>query len=99
MMYNKRHWDFKSFMMPQANKSVNSLRAAPSCIRTKRFLELLEAFQYSAVLQIFIHDSCEIQMCSQLHCTAKASRKMATSAGNVARLIQAISTSHTQCER
>jgi len=47
-------------MTPQANKSVKSLRTAPSCIGTKRFLELHEAFEYSAVLQIFIHVSCEI---------------------------------------
>jgi len=37
MMHNKRHWDYKSLMMPQANKSVKSLRTAPSCIRTKIF--------------------------------------------------------------
>jgi len=36
--------------MPQANKSVKSLRAAPSCNRIKRFLELLKACLYSAVL-------------------------------------------------
>jgi len=47
-------------MTPQANKSVKSLRTAPSCIGTKRFLELHEALEYSAVLQIFIHVSCEI---------------------------------------
>jgi len=47
-------------MMPQANKSVKSLCTAPRYIGTKRFLELHEAFEYSAVLQIFIHDSCEI---------------------------------------
>ena len=57
---NKHHWDYKSFMTPQANKSVKSLQTACSCIRTKRCLELLEAFQYSTVLQIFVHDSCEI---------------------------------------
>jgi len=57
-MYDKRHWDYKSFMMPQANKTVKSLRTAPGCIRTKRILELLEAF-YPAFLQIFVHDGCE----------------------------------------
>jgi len=62
-------------MTPQANKSVKSLHKAPSCIGTKRFLELLEAFKYPAVLQIFIHDSCEIQTCSRLHCAAKATKK------------------------
>jgi len=60
MIHNKRHWDYESFTTPQANKSVKSLRTAPSCIGTKTFLELLEAFKYSAVLQIFIHDSCKI---------------------------------------
>jgi len=60
MIYNKRHWDYKSFMAPQANKSIKSLHTAPSCIGTKIVLELHEAFEYFAVLQIFIHDSCEI---------------------------------------
>jgi len=57
---NKHHWDYKSFMTPQANISVKSLHTAPSCVTTKRFLEFLEAFLYSAVLQIFVHGSCEI---------------------------------------
>jgi len=36
-LLNKHHWDYKSFMTPQANKSVKSLRTAPSCIRTNTF--------------------------------------------------------------
>jgi len=60
MMHNKRHWDYKRFMMPQANKSVNSLCTVLSCIRIKRFLKLLKAFEYSAILQIFVHGSCEL---------------------------------------
>jgi len=32
MIHNKRHWDYKSFMMSQANKSVKSLCTAPSCM-------------------------------------------------------------------
>jgi len=60
MIHKKRHWDHKSFMTLQAKKSVKSLRTAPSCIRIKRLSKLLKAFEYSAVLQIFIHDSCEI---------------------------------------
>jgi len=35
---NKHHWDYKSFMTPQANISVKSLHTAPSCVTTKRFL-------------------------------------------------------------
>jgi len=58
MRHDKRHWDYKSFMTPQSNKSVKSLRTAPSYIRTKIILELLEAFN-PAVLQIFVHDGCE----------------------------------------
>jgi len=50
MIHNKRHWDYKSFMTPQDNKSVKSLHTAPSCIGTKIFLELHKAFEYSAVL-------------------------------------------------
>ena len=53
MMHNKHHWDDKSFMTPQANKSVKSLR------QDQEILELLEAFLYLVVLQIFVHDSCE----------------------------------------
>jgi len=49
MIHPKRHWDYKSFMMPKANKSVKSLRRAPSCIRTKRF-QLLEPFE---ILQFY----------------------------------------------
>jgi len=60
MIHNKRHWDYKSLMAPQANKSGKSLRTAPSCIGTERFLELHKAFEYSAVLQILIHNSFEI---------------------------------------
>jgi len=75
MMHNKCHWDYKSFMTPQANKSVKFLHTAPSGIRTKRFLQLLEAFQYSAVLQIFLHYSCEIQMCSQLQCIVQSKQE------------------------
>jgi len=40
MMHNKCHWDDKSFMAPQANKSAKSLRTAPSYIKTKIFSEL-----------------------------------------------------------
>jgi len=58
-LHTKCHWDYKSFMTAQANKSVKSLHTAPSCTRTKRFLELLEAFLYPTVLQISVYDSCE----------------------------------------
>ena len=43
-----------SFMTPQANKSVKSLYTAPRCIRTRRFLELLKAFLYPIVRDIFM---------------------------------------------
>jgi len=95
MMHNKRHWDYKSFMTPQANNSVKSLHTTPSCIRTKRILELLEAIPQfynsshtTAVRHNHVHN-CIAQ--------SKASRKMAKSAGNVPQLIQMIITSHTHC--
>jgi len=59
VMHHKRHWDFKSLMMSQAHKLVKSLHTALSCIGTKIILELLKAFLYPAVLQIFVHDSSE----------------------------------------
>jgi len=74
MMHNKRYWDYKIFMTPQAKKSVNSLRTAPSCIMTKRILELLEAL-YPAVLQIFVHDGCEtIMLTTALHSPKQAEK-------------------------
>jgi len=62
------HLCFPQLNDKKANKSVKSSCTVPSSIRSKRFLKLLEAFEYSAVLQIFIHGSCEIQTCSQLQC-------------------------------
>ena len=61
----------------QANKSGKSLCTAPSCITVSdmKFLELVEAFLYPAVLQIFVHDSCETKTCSQLHCTVQCRQK------------------------
>jgi len=61
-------------MTPQANKSVQSLRTAPSCIRTKRIFELLEAF-YPAFLQILAHAGCEtIMFTTALHSPKQAER-------------------------
>jgi len=45
--------------MPQANTPDKYLRTAPSCIRTKRCLELVETFLYPTVIQIFRRNSCE----------------------------------------
>jgi len=58
MMHHKRHWDIKASWCHRLTNQL-SLRTVPSCIRTKRFLELLEALLYPAVLQIFVHDRCE----------------------------------------
>jgi len=41
----------------------------------QEILELLEVFLYPAVLQIFVHDSCETETCSQLHCTVQRKQK------------------------
>jgi len=68
MKHIKCHLDYKSFMTPQANKSVKSSHTAPGCIRTKIFSELLKSFEYFAVLQIFLHGSYKISTCSQLQC-------------------------------
>ena len=45
-------------MTPQANKSVKSTYSA-QLYQDQEISELLETFLYPAVLQIFVHDSCE----------------------------------------
>jgi len=86
--------DTKQTPLGKANKSVKSSCTVSSSIRSKRFLELLEAFEYSAVLQIFIHGSCEKQTCSQLQCmySPKQVEKWLQVWGNVPRLIRTIIT-------
>jgi len=48
MIHNKRHWDYKSFMTPQANKSVKSL-----CTVTSQLYQDQEIFRTFRGIWIF----------------------------------------------
>jgi len=89
MIHNKHHWDYKSFMTPQAKKSVKSLCIAPSCFGPKRFLELqnlnIPQFyksSYTTAVRYKRVPNCSAQLKQQKNNGRKCRKRSPTDRGN-----------------